>query len=818
MDDGKKPTVVIAEQKGDIEQPAVEVDEKKSTDDKEVNDAARNEAEASSLEMDAKQVQTDKDEEEPVPQTNDSSLEEIKDEEAKRAAQVGAIAVQGGAASEKEKQESDKVKESSIDTLKDEEPSSKVLEQKQKDGAEVIIDKPKVDETMDTASSLGSSADSVTPTELLPSTAGRSTIPGAQSIQGIGASSGDDDDDNSFFPDTEAGETNNNNGEEQDDDMIQAELVKDVTAEAEILEEEDPKYTAFKRRRRRIFFGAGLCLVIISVVVAVSVSVTGSGGSTTTTTQFVAAPTPAPTFAPTNMPSGAPSSAPSRFVWDIQSVGPLEGEATEIVFSNFGDNVIAHDITDYQESLGTNKTTMIVATYGGSSVQFGRRERHRRNLRNGKVERADERRDFAFSDAKRLAFFFCGEGSCKEGLSIREGLFGPVGAWKIDISNDGRKMVAATSLFTYYYDFGRKNESITTPNPSYFGDPVGVVSAINSEKVVMNREGTFMAAVTSSGALFVYELIQDFGHDDTSGSGGGLVPPPPPIAPFEIPPDDFGGDGTPIAPCTCDIFGCSELDPLPIDPSGEGGIIVGPTLGCGFPEDQPLSMAFVPRFLDPEEFAEVVAIDDVTIAFGLQNRSDSYPRFSFNTLIFEYLGFNIHVYSVYGDKIGQTIVLEEGWSLASENGIQLTNNGTILAFAGIQNSTTVFETGTVFVYELEGDEWIPRGSPLQGLPEEGFGEAITLNGDGTILAIGAPRSVTGVGNDAKETGQVYTYGWSQNDWVPIGDGNLVGFADSSFGIALSMTESGQTLAVGSPMSDRRGVAAGDVHIFNFIGV
>lgn len=125
--------------------------------------------------------------------------------------------------------------------------------------------------------------------------------------------------------------------------------------------------------------------------------------------------------------------------------------------------------------------------------------------------------------------------------------------------------------------------------------------------------------------------------------------------------------------------------------------------------------------------------------------------------------------------------------------------------------------GRVQVYDWSGAAWVQKGSNIDGIADfENLGESISLSGDGTRLAIGIPGKDTNGGDPGGETGAVHVYEFS-TDWTLLGS-EIAGVEDySSFGISVSLNQDGSTLAVGAPLYSAVAWNAGQVTVYRYNG-
>merc|ERR1711957_36099 len=109
----------------------------------------------------------------------------------------------------------------------------------------------------------------------------------------------------------------------------------------------------------------------------------------------------------------------------------------------------------------------------------------------------------------------------------------------------------------------------------------------------------------------------------------------------------------------------------------------------------------------------------------------------------------------------------------------------------------------VVSYDESSNDWLEMGSVSIDSGElDFFGSAISLSGDGMIMAVGAPLI---------DSVYVYNYDEESMDWVQIGD-QIDGQNDERFGGTVSMSSNGQILAVGAYDYD---CSRGRVKVFKY---
>lgn len=151
-------------------------------------------------------------------------------------------------------------------------------------------------------------------------------------------------------------------------------------------------------------------------------------------------------------------------------------------------------------------------------------------------------------------------------------------------------------------------------------------------------------------------------------------------------------------------------------------------------------------------------------------------------------------------NIGQTIVGE----LASDqagNAVAVNSDGTIIAIGArvndVSSNVTTTDEGHVRIFRLNSVTlvWEQMGSEINGIvPSEQFGYSVALNGAGTRVAVGAPYN----NQSASETGRAAVYDWNGTNWVIVGESMYGVETLCRFGWSIALSESGDRLAVGAP--------------------
>jgi hypothetical protein len=143
-----------------------------------------------------------------------------------------------------------------------------------------------------------------------------------------------------------------------------------------------------------------------------------------------------------------------------------------------------------------------------------------------------------------------------------------------------------------------------------------------------------------------------------------------------------------------------------------------------------------------------------------------------------------------------------GWSVA------LNSNGSRVAIGAHLNDGSgnlLQDSGQVRVYEYNGTSWVKLGSNIYGLyANDESGYSVSLNNDGSIVAIGARAS-----SSSLQRGSATMYQYNGSDWTQLGqriDGeqeeifqNGIYIQDGElFGYSISLNYEGNRVAIGGP--------------------
>jgi len=168
-----------------------------------------------------------------------------------------------------------------------------------------------------------------------------------------------------------------------------------------------------------------------------------------------------------------------------------------------------------------------------------------------------------------------------------------------------------------------------------------------------------------------------------------------------------------------------------------------------------------------------------------------------------------------GDDFGRAVSLsDDGNTLA----VGATAEDSSATGIGGLETNGADDSGAVYVFTRSGSTWTQQEYLKASNTEAGddFGRAVSLNGDGNTLAVGATaedNSATGIGgadaNGAAESGAVYVFTrsgstWTQQEYLKASNTE----AGDDFGRAISLSDDGNTLAVGATAEDNSATGIG----------
>lgn len=216
-----------------------------------------------------------------------------------------------------------------------------------------------------------------------------------------------------------------------------------------------------------------------------------------------------------------------------------------------------------------------------------------------------------------------------------------------------------------------------------------------------------------------------------------------------------------------------------------------------------------PTLVAPTEAAVDVSVTPTLTSSAFTSTPDGYDTHEATDWeIATDAGFTSPVWQPSGDAVNlETITVADGFlSGATQYYARVRHKGATLGYSEWSDTVTFTTVAT----DLVGTE-IAKLIASDGASSDRFGEAVSLNAAGTIMAIGAMQN-------ASNRGAVYIFtetggSWSQtaklvSDTLNVGD---------RFGYSVSLNDAGDRLVVGAPYDDEGYTEAGAAFVFDYSG-
>ena len=150
--------------------------------------------------------------------------------------------------------------------------------------------------------------------------------------------------------------------------------------------------------------------------------------------------------------------------------------------------------------------------------------------------------------------------------------------------------------------------------------------------------------------------------------------------------------------------------------------------------------------------------------------------------------------------------------------VSLSSDGTVLAIGAPQNDGNGSNAGHVRVYHWDGTNWVQRGADIDGEAANDLsGNYLSLSDDGSTVAIGAYRNDGNSGSTTDDRGHVRVYHWDGTNWIQRG-ADIDGEAEKDYsGYSVSMNNDGTIVAIGAKYNDGNGYNSGHVRVYKWDG-
>ena len=152
----------------------------------------------------------------------------------------------------------------------------------------------------------------------------------------------------------------------------------------------------------------------------------------------------------------------------------------------------------------------------------------------------------------------------------------------------------------------------------------------------------------------------------------------------------------------------------------------------------------------------------------------------------------------------------EGPSDRFGESVSLSHDGNRLIAGAISNRGAAGTlSGHARVFELQNSTWVQLGEDIDPEMEgDRAGRPVTISKDGQVVALSSSTDIGG-----ENAGDVRVFKWNGISWEQVGS-SILGQTGDTFSTAISLSEKGDKLAIGSPNNDINGSNAGRVRVFS----
>ena len=208
-----------------------------------------------------------------------------------------------------------------------------------------------------------------------------------------------------------------------------------------------------------------------------------------------------------------------------------------------------------------------------------------------------------------------------------------------------------------------------------------------------------------------------------------------------------------------------------------------------------------------DNFGGAVSISDdrLTVAIGAKNNDGT--------------GINaghVQVYNFDGTNWVQLGADIDGEAANDQSGtsVSLNSDGSIVAIGSPKSTGAGSSVGHVEIYQFDGTNWIQQGLDIDGaIPSGLFGTSVSLSNNGNIVAIGAIHTAGGSGTE----GYTGIFQFNGTNWVQQGAYINGEATDDHSGSSVSLSGDGSIVAIGATENDGNGTNSGHTRIFQFNG-
>jgi hypothetical protein len=147
--------------------------------------------------------------------------------------------------------------------------------------------------------------------------------------------------------------------------------------------------------------------------------------------------------------------------------------------------------------------------------------------------------------------------------------------------------------------------------------------------------------------------------------------------------------------------------------------------------------------------------------------------------------------------------------------VDIDDDGNSLVVGAYKSNT---ERGSVLVYDFNGTAWLQRGQTLNGVNNyDQFGFDVSMSNDGNTIAVGSKGWDSNPNNTTYEIGETAVYDWNGSNWIQRGTSIQGVNIFDQCGFSVSLSGNGNRMAIGYKGNNTATQAAGLVRIFDWNG-
>jgi len=141
--------------------------------------------------------------------------------------------------------------------------------------------------------------------------------------------------------------------------------------------------------------------------------------------------------------------------------------------------------------------------------------------------------------------------------------------------------------------------------------------------------------------------------------------------------------------------------------------------------------------------------------------------------------------------------------------VDISLDGNTIVIGTKINNINASQNFYVGVYKFINNDWIQLGANITNDNSNGSGDSVSINSDGSIVAIGT-RSIS------NNKGHVRVFQYVNDNWLQIGTNILGEDSGDSSGYSISLNSVGDIVAIGAPYNNENGEHSGHVRIYQYI--